>query len=563
MANSPEPNRTWFVYFKEKEMGPFPELVLLEKLKSGELDQSAFLFTEGMPDWALVKDIPVIFSQIGVQQKSATPTSQNTQTGVRPPAGSSSDPSGEPSLKAGGFGGSSGTKTQVSQASASKAAKSPFPTTQSSAKIDLSGSVASENKANAQTQAMGAMPSPQETQGSKPKQKFSFTGKLNFKFTKQQSLILLLAVLAAFAAVVLPGIIAPPSDNGEVEIEGFTNGENSPQVQSNSASAPAGSNSMPEGNRAAQIPPSGQNGDLVQTPNPSGPSIDWALLKTFRESRDPKSAPYRLLDSPLGSDRPLVIGVLNSQIEAEWVSAAVYPDNAKNLMAVPQIWYLRTGVQDGFFVLGPLSHKGENLPPGRYKVMIQAGDKFLGETGFEFGTWPDIKTVGEFQAKFAEERKQLALGERVALEARVKELISFFDQLKTRGVAATRGKKGAKEWANFSRSWIAGLRKSMNDHQSVLRGPMFFGDVQQEAFSFANQLKYLFESYQIVSEKGPKVLLKLRKKDLGRQISDLSKSQLKLEEKSKALATIVPKPFELDGVSVKLGLKNFAQAGSR
>jgi hypothetical protein len=55
----PDPQRQWFVYFREKEMGPLTETEVGAKLKAGELDSSAYLFTEGMTDWTPVDDLPV------------------------------------------------------------------------------------------------------------------------------------------------------------------------------------------------------------------------------------------------------------------------------------------------------------------------------------------------------------------------------------------------------------------------------------------------------------------------------------------------------------------------
>lgn len=54
-----DPQRQWFVYFREKEMGPLSETEVAAKLKAGELDSSAYLFTEGMTDWTPLDDINV------------------------------------------------------------------------------------------------------------------------------------------------------------------------------------------------------------------------------------------------------------------------------------------------------------------------------------------------------------------------------------------------------------------------------------------------------------------------------------------------------------------------
>src|SRR3712207_4100024 len=56
----PDRSRQWFVYHNEKEMGPFAESDMHVKLQSGEIDQTAYVFTEGMSDWALVSETPVL-----------------------------------------------------------------------------------------------------------------------------------------------------------------------------------------------------------------------------------------------------------------------------------------------------------------------------------------------------------------------------------------------------------------------------------------------------------------------------------------------------------------------
>src|SRR5688500_1813783 len=57
---TPDPQRQWFVYFKEQEMGPFSERELQGKTRSGEITDSAYVFTEGMADWASLADTPVL-----------------------------------------------------------------------------------------------------------------------------------------------------------------------------------------------------------------------------------------------------------------------------------------------------------------------------------------------------------------------------------------------------------------------------------------------------------------------------------------------------------------------
>ena len=55
-----DPNRQWFVYFQEKEQGPFSEAELRQRISTKEFSSEAYVFTEGMADWALVKETPVL-----------------------------------------------------------------------------------------------------------------------------------------------------------------------------------------------------------------------------------------------------------------------------------------------------------------------------------------------------------------------------------------------------------------------------------------------------------------------------------------------------------------------
>jgi len=55
-----DPNRQWFVYDREREQGPYSELELKLKIESGEFSSEAYVYTEGMPDWALISDTEVL-----------------------------------------------------------------------------------------------------------------------------------------------------------------------------------------------------------------------------------------------------------------------------------------------------------------------------------------------------------------------------------------------------------------------------------------------------------------------------------------------------------------------
>ena len=76
----PDPQRQWFVYFREKEMGPLSETEVSAKLKAGELDASAYLFTEGMTDWTPLDELNVFHAGAASRAPSplATPAANPT-----------------------------------------------------------------------------------------------------------------------------------------------------------------------------------------------------------------------------------------------------------------------------------------------------------------------------------------------------------------------------------------------------------------------------------------------------------------------------------------------------
>ncbi|MEO5668646.1 MAG: DUF4339 domain-containing protein [Bdellovibrionota bacterium] len=86
---TPDPSREWYVYFKEQEMGPLTETDLLSKVEVGELDNSAFVFTEGMADWTALEEIDFLTqisqsqSQGVVETRSADSEPNRTQEASR------------------------------------------------------------------------------------------------------------------------------------------------------------------------------------------------------------------------------------------------------------------------------------------------------------------------------------------------------------------------------------------------------------------------------------------------------------------------------------------------
>jgi RNA polymerase sigma factor (sigma-70 family) len=63
------PQRQWFVYDKEREQGPFFEEELHHKIKAREFSGEAYVYTEGMSDWALIKDTPVLSDENPIENQ--------------------------------------------------------------------------------------------------------------------------------------------------------------------------------------------------------------------------------------------------------------------------------------------------------------------------------------------------------------------------------------------------------------------------------------------------------------------------------------------------------------
>jgi hypothetical protein len=552
-----DPKRPWFIYFNEKEMGPFPENVVVAKFHSGEIDNTAYVYTEGMTDWALYKDTPVLAQQQQQQQQPQPQKSTSTSS-------------------SGGF--SVPQKSQISRVSqvavvpiggntglheSSKVAPVPSGVTQTGLgnAVSISASTKTENTQKSVVTNIKEAPSPApKAQPAKPASGGIFKN-LNFKLqVNQRQKVMLVGVLVVLLATI------------GLQISGFLG--TSPEVQNDSDSQVAeetgSAQNTPQKVAKANPEKAQGNPETAVTPAAAPPQLgageglseaEWRELDEFRANKDTKSAPYRLANRVLGQERPIIVGVVSSLIPVDEVAVAVFPENSRSLMLIPKIWLFKATVSSGYFSVGPLTADGQNLLPGTYNVMVQAADKFLGETKFEVGTWPSVEKLGEINAQNQSKRSELAAQEKQALEAKFKEVIAAFEQLRIKGVSATKGKKGAKEWASFSKSWVANLRKAMSQQGQVVAGPMFYESTQRDLLKLINQMKVLFESYQIVADGGPKALARAKRKDLGKQIADLTKAQMSLEQ---VIKTLGPIPANTPGFSVtpslvKITLDRFAR----
>ena len=715
----PDSNRQWFVYFNEKEMGPFFEREVLQKLKISEFDPTAYVFTEGMTDWALVQDTPVLLraeaaakgqSQIrampppepepvldanpelaldaafetaeepmaeqlpvedpfaeeaktGFEDEHADAPQARGQTASRAQApgadatrladfshneGSKTGASGTQSgfrsvTNSGQSAGSSVSKATAPAVVAPKSEKKGFSLFSKKKKEDTQSEVAAApavvaaaavaaatvaaapkasrgktntgvptGKTNAGQIAQTSAPAPESTDENAPTDATAAKpGKtvVAAKPRKKTSPVLLGAFVfvlvfaglygAATMGIQIPYLSSlingsskpvaeeaapseePPAEmvdgadgaaTGDAATPAATDAANSTGAGNVPATSQAANNGAvaPGANGAASL---GANGAAAQSGAANAGATPQAgankraatsavsgveQLQSFRTNRDPSGKPFKLA-SVIGDKFPLIVGALSPLLDVQQVAVAVFPDNEHNLMMIPQIWLLKAPVINGYFSVGPLNLDGNALPPGRYMVYAQLGEKSLGGEAVDVGVWPAQAEVDRIRGEFKKEREKVAGAEREAFDMKLREVANAFNQLKTKSTAANRGLKGRRDWDSFKRPWIVNLTKAIKDQDAVNSGPMFYGEAQALLARYLGELKKLYESYEMLSTGGPKFLVRQRGPDaLGKQMAEILRIQNDIGQASKGLADKPLQAFQLDPKKVQDNLAAFA-----
>jgi len=590
MMMSPDPNRQWFVYFNEKELGPFMESEVLRKIAAGDFTESAYVYTEGMSDWTLVSDIPVLQNKgpsVGQAPKSDASHIEDESTQAKVMSNEADNPFadllGSDDVQASKVQSSKnssmelpeaalslenpdeGTKddfaieanTQVSHSGVTVADTKQQPKKQNESSVHSS----SKNNASKNTKSSSTLSRPLATQSgvktsAEPTQKANlFAANANPEVAKgdpkrKRILILVLVLLLVGAGALFTmqdgGISIPFLSEEEVpttpEVPVV---ENTPVVDAS-----------PNVVKAPPVPP----------PQNVLSDEDWKNFFAFRSSQDTKGPPYSLAPRPMGDKFPVVLGILSPLIKDEKVFAAIFPDAERSLHAIPKIWYLEARTIDGTFSLGPLNLQGKEIPAGRYKVLVQTSSAYLGDTSFDLGTWPDEAKLKELRAATDAETKNLATQEREAFGLKMKEMKAALMQLESKSMNAIKGKKAAKIWKEFSKPWYESLMNAYKEQQGVTQGPMFYPDLQSKLLAYMDSIRNLEESYELVSQGGPKLLAKAKKKPIALQRSELARLETALNGD---LANSEKLPIQILSVSlenVRKGLEYFisntAQAAS-
>ncbi len=524
MQLTPDSLRQWYVYFQEKEMGPYRESELSQKLAIKEIALSAYVFTEGMTDWALASDTPVL-TMATVRD---TPAPAVTVASSAPKA--SIEKKEEKKLEV----------LSVSQPNIGSVVEKKEKVAEKSVEKNTSGSWErpSFSESGMESSSVNASQvrslSAQKTQKGDRKDKEGLQEEntraatrrftlSTFKFPKLKPsvyaipLILLTSIGGGYYYATNVGYIPYVSDFLGV-------------VLGKSVKAPK---SKKVAKKIEEAPPPVQTPEVVeekavQSSESSGTKsrdVNWDELQSFRKNQDPKAPPYRLASATLGSDRPVLIGVVSPLLRGTFVRVAVFPQSDRNLMAIPRLWEFRVPVADGYFAVGPLTIDGGKLPPGRYNVLVQMGQSYLGDTSFEVGTWPTGSDLTSRQSQLQKEKMALAEKERSAIEAKMREVSAAIGQLKVYGRYAGQGVKGAKDWKKLSKPWKDAFMKALQYQRSVVAGPMFYAKIQNDIYVLMGQLLRVYEALDTQSTGGAKEVQKKYKKGIAQIWTDLAKDQ--------------------------------------
>jgi hypothetical protein len=400
---SVDPNRQWFVYFKETEMGPFAEPEMIKKIKAGEFDGTAFVYTDGMSDWELIKD-----TQLQDLLGSVAQVNHETQD----------------------FSGDKIVKEQISSV-VSEPIKAPFQTS------------SVESPSSQKKSIIGFKP--------------------------------LVAVL--FVVLVAAGYLF----NRDL-IDGYITGANSERIIDLSDTID------------------------TQSTNPAADqdtSVNWSELDAFVRIQDPQGPSFRIAEKTLAGMRPIIVGALSPMLKMERLTLAVFPDGERSLYGIAPVWIWDVGVHDGYFSAGPHLNSGGDLLPGRYRVLIAAKGKFLGDVGFELGVFP----IGdELAAKKAESQKLLvetSAQERSSLKTRIQSADSIMKRATAMEPLALDRQGKRRAWLEQRGTVITELGQLRDMQYKVMTGPMFYYSEQSELMALVRSLEAYLEALEFYSFGGP------------------------------------------------------------
>ena len=476
MNLEPNDTRQWYAYFKEKELGPFSETDLKAKIKSGELTHEAYVFTEGMTDWVLAKEIAVLNDEGGTNTSEvAAPASPLVPEGTAPTA---QNPNALGASPSGGL------------SAAPVAAK----------KGGLAVAESSKNKLGSGADASGK----------------ATTKSVEKKIKKSPSKLRPLLILVLVLAVIGYGVMQLGS--GLINKIPFLSGEPDPTELLDDVDGKAGENVLQEDPNA------------VATPEPPPRKVwSWAELFKFSTSPAPKEGRIALRKDLIKQPFPIVMGAIANSENINNVHIYIYPDTEKNLSAFPRVIRLNVPVIDGLFAFGPLMSKGKRLAPGIYKMKFKIKDE-IHNSSVELGVWPKNQAaIDKIKAEATNIKNQIALTE----QNHVKEQLASSKDLaqkivKIRPMAMQRMKQRSV-WIKESEIWRMQFNSIVEKQTQVLQNPVLFSDIQTKLLDLMGDLLKYEAALDAYSRGGLKLLKTRVSKTLGELWEELESKMSKLE----------------------------------
>ncbi|HVJ64737.1 MAG TPA: DUF4339 domain-containing protein [Bdellovibrionota bacterium] len=425
-----DPERQWFVYFKETESGPYSEPEMLQKIKGGVYDGTAFVFTDGMSDWELIKDTRL---QQLHQASSATPSGAKKSTLVE-----REEPAGDGLIK-----------ENIS-----------------------AGPSLSDSTSKYQSVASAE---PRVTNDKSPSKAVA---------AKRVSIGLKPVAALVFVALVGVGYIL----NRDL-VDSYLSGERGEKVIDLSQTVTTTST-----NPVAE----------------QDTSVNWAELDAFVRIQDPQGPAFRIADKSLAGMRPVIVGAISPMLKMNRVTVAVFPDNDRSLYAVPPVWVWNVAVQNGYFSVGPHLSAGQDLLPGRYRVLVASQGKFLGDVGFELGVYPIGDALTARQGESRQQLGDIASKERTQIKSRMQTTDRLIKQAQALEPLAVEGKGKRRAWLEQRTSLVKDLGDLRDAQMKTVAGPMFFGAEETQVLNVVRSLDAYVEALEYFSYGGAEhVKLKL------------------------------------------------------
>lgn len=489
---NPDSNREWFIYFKEKEMGPLPESQVKLRFTQGEFDGTAFVFTEGMSDWVAIDEVEVF-----VENPEAASDAVPVQT-IAPTEGSierSTERSLEQSIEQ--------PTEKPTKELAAELTREELSAEKDNQELDLSSGPQAPEGVEEQRfeESAGVLPSiERELQGSGLQVEKLGASQNEPDFLREEAPGEAMASAETssdakpgkmkfvrwaflFFAALLAGAVffdlAKVTDGGQPafmkallgDLSEFRSGDAGSELEQAEGSA---------GDSASDVSASDKM--------PNKEEIVWRELRALRNSKDGSVAPFQISSQLFSEGRPIVTGAVSSLLGVDRVHLLVMPDLPRSTMAHPRFWWFSLALVDGYFAAGPLNIDGEVLPEGNYRVWAQAAGKFLGEVSFMVGALPRGPEA-EVIAKELQNRRQMrAAEERGFLEDKVSELSQLYDLLRKDSIAlAIKGVAKRKEWEASQQAWSEAFENTQLQLNAAALAS-YYPEFQASVVEFSNEM---------------------------------------------------------------------------